>query len=57
MNRIPSLIVSLQEYAFRFRMLFAAVLLRDEYETNAVLQEFNVLDSDDFVEIVFDTQP
>ena len=57
MNKIPSLIVSLQGYAFRFRMWFAAILLHHEYETNTALQEFNLLDSDDFVGTVFDSRP
>ncbi|HKY52952.1 MAG TPA: hypothetical protein VJM08_01550, partial [Anaerolineales bacterium] len=56
MNKIPSLIVSLQGYASRFRMWFAAILLHHEYKTNNALQEFNVLDSDDFIKTVFDSQ-
>jgi hypothetical protein len=55
MNKFSSLIISLQGYAFCFRMWFATVLLRHEYETNTALQEFNVLDSSDFVETVFDS--
>jgi len=41
---------SLKTAVFRIRMFLAAILLRHEYEKNRSLQEFNVLDDEDFIE-------
>lgn len=41
---------SFKEQLLRFRMWMGALLLQKEYEVNSALQEFNALDTEDFLE-------
>ena len=56
MDFISSIVCSLQAIVFRFHMFLAAVLLRHEYECNPALQEFNVLDGEEFIHLDLDIQ-
>ena len=51
MDVISSTVSSLQTIVFRFHMFLAAVLLFHEYERSPSLQEFNVLDGEEFIHL------
>jgi len=54
MNIISSFVLSLENAVFCLRMFLGAVLLRHEYESQPSLQEFNVLDGEDFIDVSVD---
>ena len=56
MDLISSIVFSLQAIVFRFHMSLAAVFLRHEYEFDPALQEFNVLDGEEFIHPGLDIQ-
>jgi hypothetical protein len=56
MDSISSTVSSLRAIVFRFQMFLAAVLLFHEYKCSPSLQEFNVLDGEDFVHLGLDIQ-
>ena len=56
MNIISLFGSPLKTVVFQIRMFLAAILLRHEYKKNHSLQEFNALDSEDFIDMSVDVQ-
>ena len=56
MNIISLFGSPLKTVVFRIRMFLAAILLRHEYEKNLSLQEFNALDSEEFIDMSDDVR-